>query len=162
MTLPLFSVLIITPLWKGMCKRVLSIDYGRKRVGLARTDELCIIAVPMEPIDNTPELVGKIIDIVYEMNIEKIIIGIPKRMGGEEGELASEIKEFAGKLQSHLPQIGIIFWDESLTSKDAEKIFVEKFKRLPLKKKDKGIIDSYSAAIILQEYLESGDWTTDE
>lgn len=161
--MPLLSLELITmPLWKEMCKRILSIDYGRKRVGLARTDELCTIAIPMDPIDNAPEALEKIVKIIFEMGFKRILLGIPMRLGGEEGELAREIREFATKLQSLVPQVEIILWDESFTSKDAEKIFIQKFKRLPLKKKDKGIVDSYSAAVMLQEYLESRELATNE
>jgi putative Holliday junction resolvase len=138
-----------------MCDRILAIDYGRKRIGLARSDELCTIAIPLEALNNSNSTVEHILRIVREMGIKKILMGIPFRVSGEEGELAEEIREFARCLKEKLQSVEIIFWDESLTSKEAEKIFIQKHKRRPVKQRDKKVIDSYAAAIMLEEYLNA-------
>ncbi|MGB9823627.1 MAG: Holliday junction resolvase RuvX [Candidatus Hydrothermia bacterium] len=138
-----------------MCDRILAIDYGRKRIGLARSDELCTIAIPLEALDNSNSTLEQIVKIVKETGIKKILIGIPRRISGEEGELAEEIREFARSLEEKLQSVKIIFWDESLTSKEAEKIFIQKYKRLPVRQRDKKVVDSYAAAIMLEEYLNA-------
>lgn len=135
--------------------RILSIDYGEKRVGLAWCDELRLVITPLKALDNDADLLKNIQKIIIENGIKEVLIGIPRRMSGEEGPLAQKIKDFADELKENIPDLVIIFWDESYTSKEAEKIFYEKFGHHATKVKDKYLIDSYSAAILLDEYLQS-------
>ncbi|HOP32417.1 MAG TPA: Holliday junction resolvase RuvX [Candidatus Hydrothermia bacterium] len=138
-----------------MSRRVLAIDYGRKRVGLAWSDELGVIASPIDALDNDKHLVKKVVSFIIDNEIEKVVVGIPLKMSGDEGELSQEIRDFVNSLRNELKGVEFVFIDESLTSKDAEKIYFEKFRRFPKTHSEKYVIDSYAAAIILQEYLDS-------
>jgi len=145
------------PMRKVKSGRILAVDYGRKRVGLAWSDEMRVVVSPLKAYNNDENLLNKLVSLITENNVTEVVFGIPLRMSGEEGELAEEIKNFAEELSNKLPKIAICFFDESLTSKDAEALFKSKHGRYPVEKRDKYIIDSYSAAILLEEYLRKDE-----
>ncbi len=135
--------------------RILSVDYGEKRVGLAWCDELRVVVTPLKALHNDANLLENIQKIIAENGIKEVLIGIPRRMDGEEGQLAQKVRDFGKQLKELIPDLVITYWDESYTSKEAEKIFYKKFGRHAIKLEDKYLIDSYSAAILLDEYLKS-------
>lgn len=145
------------PMRKERCGRVLAVDYGKKRVGLAWSDEMRLIVTPLIAYDNDETLMQKLVSLIVKNNITEIVFGLPIRMSGEEGELAEEIRRFANELSTKFPSIVIEFFDESLTSKDAEALFRSKHGRPPVGKKDKYLVDSYSAAILLEEFLKKDE-----
>ncbi|MFI3295341.1 MAG: Holliday junction resolvase RuvX [Rikenellaceae bacterium] len=133
--------------------RILAIDYGLRRVGLAVTDPLCIIATPLDTVP-TATVLEYIIKYHKENPLQRIVIGEPKQMNGEPSQSWEAIQEFAAKLQETLPLIPIIFEDERFTSKLASAAIAQSGLSKN-KKRDKGLIDRTAATIILQSYLEN-------
>jgi len=134
-------------------KRILAIDYGKKRIGLALTDPLLTFAYPFETIQNNKSVLVQLKKIIEEKNIIKIILGYPSREDGKVSRLIPEINNFKDKLFKNF-KIEVVLWDEMYTSKMAEKIAVDSYKKKK-KRKDKGLVDRNAAAIMLQEYLDS-------
>lgn len=133
--------------------RIIAIDYGMKRTGIAVTDELQIIATALDTIE-TKNLFVFLDQYFAENLIQEIVVGLPMRMHGEVGQLETEIQKFIGKLKEKHPTIPIFRQDESFTSKMASQaIFNSGLKKK--KRQDKALIDKVSATIILQSYMSS-------
>ena len=133
--------------------RILAIDYGRKRTGLAVSDVMQIIANGLATV-STHELLDFIIDYTRRESVERIIIGLPKQMNSEVSESMKYIEPFVRNLKKRLPEMSVEFVDERFTSVLAHRTMLE----AGLKKKDrqnKALVDEISATIILQTYLES-------
>lgn len=133
--------------------RILAIDFGKKRTGIAITDELQIIASGLTTIE-TKLLISFLKDYISRENVELFIIGKPKQMNNNDSESEALILPFIKKLQKEIPQIPLKRVDERFTSKMAFQTMIDG----GLKKKqrqDKGLIDEISATIILQSYLYS-------
>lgn len=133
--------------------RILAIDYGRKRTGLAVTDPMQIIASGLTTVA-THELVDFIQKYVCQEKVERIIIGHPKQMNYEDSENMKNIIPFMNRLKKLLPEIPVELVDERFTSVLAHQAMLAG----GLKKKDrqnKALVDEISATIILQTYLES-------
>ncbi|MEJ5339633.1 MAG: Holliday junction resolvase RuvX [Aquificaceae bacterium] len=132
--------------------KVLAIDYGSKRIGLALGDTGLGIALPLESIENKGEkTLQSIVSKVKEHGVYLILVGLPLTPLGKEGQRAGEAREFSEKLKSLLPAgVEVILWDERYTTKEAYRM-MEGFR--PEKKKK--IKDSLSAYVILLEYMES-------
>lgn len=133
--------------------RILAIDYGRKRTGLAVTDPMQIIANGLTTVA-THELVDFIQKYVCQEKVERIIIGHPKQMNYEDSENMKNIIPFMNRLKKLLPEIPVELVDERFTSVLAHQAMLAG----GLKKKDrqnKAMVDEISATIILQSYLES-------
>ena len=133
--------------------RILAIDYGQKRVGLAVTDALQITANALDTV-LVHEVLGYIEKYVQKEDVEKFVIGLPKQMNGQESDSMQYIRPFVVGLQRKFPSIELVYVDERFTSVLAHKAMFE----AGLKKKDrqnKELVDKISATIILQSYLES-------
>ena len=133
--------------------RILSIDYGRKRTGLAVSDTMQIIANGLTTVP-THELLDFIAGYVQKEPVERIIIGLPKQMNNEVSENMKYIEPFVRLLKKKIPEMPVEFVDERFTSVLAHRTMLE----AGLKKKDrqnKALVDEISATIILQTYLES-------
>ena len=133
--------------------RILGIDYGAKRTGLAVTDPLKIIASALTTIE-TPKAFEFIAGYIKENDVEKIVIGYPTDMKGNPTHATPLIDRFIIRLKKKFPDMEIIQWDEAFTSKRAVKTLIDS----GVKKKDrrnKALIDSVAATIILQEYLQN-------
>ncbi len=133
--------------------RILAIDYGKKRVGLAVTDPLQLIA---NGLDTVPahEVLGYLKKYLASEEVDKIVVGLPKQMNGEESESMEYIRPFVVGLQRAFPDMEIVFYDERFTSVLAHKAMLDS----GLKKKarqNKELVDKISATIILQNYMES-------
>jgi len=133
--------------------RILAIDYGTKRIGIALTDPLLTFAYPFETIQNNKSGWEQLKKIIEEKKISKIILGYPTREDGKDSNLIPVIDKFKEKLIKNF-KIEVILWDEIYTSKIAERKIIESVKKKK-NRKDKGLIDSNAAAIMLQEYLDS-------
>ncbi len=132
--------------------RILAIDYGRKRVGIAVTDELQMIANALTTI-HPDKLIGFLKKYASEEKLDCIVVGEPKDMRYEVSEAEQYIKPFLKKLKREMPDMKVVRVDERFTSKIASQTVLE----AGLKKKDrrnKALLDSISATIILQSYLE--------
>ncbi len=129
-------------------KRILAVDYGKKRIGLAISDELGLCAHPCGVIKNTSKAIDEIKDIVIKNKIQKVIVGVP--YWDKPSEIISEIEKFV-KILKEVLEIDIELINEFYSTKIAE----EKVRSIGKKyKKVKKKIDSYAACVILQDYLE--------
>lgn len=133
--------------------RLLALDYGTKRTGIAVSDTLKIIANGLTTVP-THTLLDYLKAYMAKENVECIIVGLPKQMNNEYSENMKHIRPFVKKLQSVYPDIRIEYYDERFTSALAQKTILD----AGLKKSDrqnKALVDEVSATIILQSYMES-------
>ena len=133
--------------------RILAIDYGRKRTGIAVTDPMQIIANGLTTVP-TGELMDFLLDYMKREKVERIIIGHPKQMNNQDSESMKYIVPFVNRLKKVLPDVPLEMVDERFTSVLAHQAMLGG----GLKKKDrqnKALVDEISATIILQSYLES-------
>lgn len=133
--------------------KVLSIDYGLKRIGFAVSDEYRIIAKPLKTLDNTNNIIQETISIIEELKINLIIVGIPIRDDDKNDKFIQLIKKFAFEI-SEKTNINVIFVDEFMSSRKAVEIMVRNNKKKSQRRK-KSEIDKISAAVFLQEFLEN-------
>lgn len=133
--------------------RILAIDYGQKRTGLAVTDPLQIIANGLTTV-LTAQLETFVVDYVKREEVERIVVGLPRQNSGEYSENMRRITPFVNRLKKVLPGVPVEMVDERFTSVIAHRTMLE----AGLKKKDrqnKALVDEISACIILQSYMES-------
>jgi putative Holliday junction resolvase len=130
--------------------RFLGLDVGDKRVGVAICDETQTLARPLITLNRASkkEDFARIVTLCREHAIEKVVVGLPKTLRGEEGSQAQRVRRYAAELQAAL-NLPIEFWDERYSSVDAQERLTSSSRRA----RAKGDIDSAAAAIILQEYL---------
>lgn len=133
--------------------RLLSIDYGRKRCGIAVTDSLQIVANGLTTVP-THTLIDFIKKYITTENVDKIIVGKPTTMRGEDSESMKYITPGINRLKKELPNIPIEFWDERFTSVLAHKSMIDSGMKKTARQ-DKAIVDEISATIILNDYLQS-------
>ena len=138
--------------------RVMGIDFGMKRVGVAVSDPLRIIAQGIETLENNSSLVARVTEVVKKMSVGKIVVGKPLKLSGQEGDSAIEAAKFAQKLRDRLKSesldIEVVEWDERFTTTMAQRTQLE----LGVKKKErqkKGNLDRMASQLILQSYLDS-------
>lgn len=133
--------------------RILAIDYGRKRIGVAASDPSQIIATAIATVEN-----AKIFDFLQQYissnECEKLVIGYPKTLQNEPAEIVGEIESFIGKFSAKFPAIEVIRYDERFTSKLAFQTMIDSGigKR---RRADKALVDKIAATILLENYLES-------
>lgn len=133
--------------------RVLSIDFGARRTGLAVTDPLQIIPGGLCTVD-TKDLLKFLREYVSKEPVERFIVGLPKQTNGADSGNLPRVRAFVGRLKSALPDIPVEMWDERFTSVMAHRTMLE----AGLRKKDrqnKALVDEISATIILQGWMES-------
>jgi putative Holliday junction resolvase len=132
--------------------RILAIDYGQKRVGIAVTDELQIIATGLLTV-HSKDVLTWLKDYVQKEKVDCFVVGLPRRMNNTDSDSARFIEPFVKLLQKQFPLIPVSRIDERFTSKMASAAILE----AGLKKKDrqnKALVDTVSATIILQSYLQ--------
>lgn len=133
--------------------RILAIDYGKKRTGIAVTDPLQIIATALDVIES-PKLLGFLKAYFHKEPVDAIVIGLPKTLQNEEAEMAGLVRALADQIKKTFPDKPVHFLDERFTSKIALQTMIDS----GMKKKDrqvKGNADKISATIILQDFLSS-------
>jgi putative Holliday junction resolvase len=133
--------------------RILAIDYGKKRTGIAVTDPLQIIAQGLTTVDTHMALVF-LKDYMQKEQVETIIIGDPRNLDDSATDATAAAAEFVKKLKRHFPGVKIVTVDERYSSKLASQAMID----MGMKKKDrqkKGMVDEVAATILLQEYLSS-------
>jgi len=133
--------------------RILAIDYGKKRTGLAVTDPLKIIANGLTTV-NTQELFDYLKTYVAKEVVEKIIIGLPYQLDGSPTDATPSVLHCIRRLKNSFPNIPVVPVDEQFSSKMASRAMVE----MGMKKKDrqkKELIDEIAATILLQEYMQA-------
>jgi putative holliday junction resolvase len=133
--------------------RILALDHGTKRIGVALSDELKMIATPLEFILAEPfaNFIARLKEIIREKEVDLILIGMPRNMDGSYGPAALKVQEFVAVLKDKIV-VPIRLWDERLTSAQAQRFLIEgKVRREQRKEK----VDKTAAAILLQSYLDS-------
>ncbi|MBQ4391825.1 MAG: Holliday junction resolvase RuvX [Prevotella sp.] len=133
--------------------RILSIDYGRKRTGLAVTDPLQIIAGGLVTV-STSELFDWLQDYVAREPVERIVIGEPRQLNGQPSENLPRVQQFVNRWRKAVPQIPIEFYDERFTSVLAHKAMIDGGLHKKARQ-DKALVDEISATILLQDYMRS-------
>jgi putative Holliday junction resolvase len=134
--------------------RILAIDYGLRRVGLAVTDPMQMLAIPLDTID-TPKVIQYLKDYFLRENVETIILGFPKNMDGNDTDATPLVEKFNLELSTNFPNIPIKLVDERLTSRMAKQTLIDAGYKKKDRKKNKKLVDSVAAALILQTYLET-------
>lgn len=139
--------------------RMMGIDIGTKRIGVAISDELGFTAQGVEVIHRDK---GKVLERIKELamayRVERIVVGLPKNMNGTVGERGEEALRFGRKLETAL-SLPVVFWDERLTTVMAERTLISADVR---RKKRKQVVDQLAATFILQNYLDSQGGKTNE
>jgi putative holliday junction resolvase len=135
--------------------RVLALDVGKKRIGLAMSDELGLTAQGMETLQRTRirEDLEKLKDLAERSNVQVLLIGKPLHMSGDESRQSEYTREFAARLSEHL-KLPVVFWDERLTSVEAGRILRAGGATLEQHKKS---VDRLSAVLLLESYLAYRD-----
>lgn len=133
--------------------RVLAIDHGTKRMGIALSDPDGMIALPLEFIPAEPfrPFLERLKELIREKQVELVLIGLPRNMDGSYGPAAAKVREFVAVLKETIA-IPIQTWDERLTSVQANRMLIEGHVR---RKERKTKVDQAAAAILLQSFLDS-------
>ena len=139
------------PLSLKIMSRYISIDYGEKRIGVAVTDQLKMFVTPYTTIENRSEdwVFSELLKIFSEQRIERVIIGLPLNIEGEDTPKTTEVRVFFQKLteKTNLP---LILWDERYSTSEANEFLISKGINW---QKSKEIVDQIAAAVILESYL---------
>src|SRR5256886_8147055 len=133
--------------------RILALDHGTKRMGIALSDELKMIAQPLEFIPAEPfaGFLARLKQLLHDKEVELILVGMPRNMDGSYGPAALKVQDFAAALKNAVT-VPIKMWDERLTSAQANQFLIEGNVR---REKRKERVDKTAAAILLQSYLDS-------
>jgi putative Holliday junction resolvase len=130
---------------------ILALDFGRARIGTAISDELQLLAHPLETIPANEQAVSRVAGIVREKKVDHVVVGIPRQMNGQIGAAATEVLQFVEKLRAILP-CPVVTWDERLTTVAAHRALRDAGKNT---RQTRGYVDQVAAQMILQNYL---DW----
>jgi len=130
--------------------RILGLDFGRARIGVAISDELQMLAHPLETIPANEKPVSRVAEIVREKQVDHVVAGIPRQMNGQIGTAATEVLEFVDKLRAILP-CPVVTWDERLTTVAAHRALRDAGKKT---RHTRAYVDQVAAQMILQTYLD--------
>ncbi len=133
--------------------RTLAIDHGTVRMGIAVSDELGMIASPLEFIPAEPfaDFLKRLQQILADKQVSQIVVGMPRNMDGSFGPAAEKVREFVAKLKESVT-VPIRTWDERLTSAQANRLMIQGNVR---REQRREMVDAMAAAILLQSYLDS-------
>ncbi len=133
--------------------RVMAIDWGRRRVGVALSDETATLARPLPTLDGSSvkQLLDELSAIALREEARTIVVGLPANMDGSEGESAAAARKLGASLAQRLPGVSVVFLDERLSTKEARDILIERGERA---RKKSGRVDQVAAALLLQSYLD--------
>src|SRR5438477_2590333 len=129
---------------------ILALDFGRARIGAAISDQLQLLAHPLETIPANERATSRVAEIVREKNVDHIVAGMPRQMNGQIGAAAAEVLQFVEKLRAILP-CPVVTWDERLTTAAAHRALRDAGKKT---RHTRGYIDQVAAQMILQSYLD--------
>ncbi|MBO5465332.1 MAG: Holliday junction resolvase RuvX [Alistipes sp.] len=139
--------------------RILAIDYGTKRTGLAVTDPLCIIANALDTVE-TKQLERYLADYFAKNDVDIIVVGKPSQMNGQPSETMRYIEPLVGRLRHAYPNKQVVMYDERFTSVMAHRTMLESGIG-KMARRDKALVDRISATIILQSYMDSIEYNAD-
>jgi len=133
--------------------RILAVDYGEKRIGLAVSDELGITASPLMTLvrRSDEETIRQIAQLASKLKVTQIVVGLPRRTDAQEGEMERKVKAFAEKLRQKV-SVPVVLFDERFTTRIAEQVLLEADLS---RRKRKQVRDRLSAVILLQSFLEA-------
>lgn len=134
--------------------RIIAIDYGTKRTGIAATDELQIIASPLTTVE-TKQLIAFLNDYISREPVAQVVVGEPKKVNGQESENMPAIRQFIAKFQQAQPNIPITLYDERFTTKLAFQAMLQGGLNKKQRNNKNGVVDKVSASIILQSFMDS-------
>jgi putative holliday junction resolvase len=129
---------------------ILGVDFGRARIGVAISDQLQLLAHPLETVPANEQAVSRIAEIARDKNVDHVVAGIPRQMNGKIGSAATEVLQFVEKLCALLP-CPIVTWDERLTTAAAHRALRDAGKKT---RQTRGYLDQVAAQMILQSYLD--------
>ena|SRR5205085_10211662 len=132
---------------------ILGIDFGHARIGVAVSDELRMLAHPVEtiPASSAKQAVNRVASLAQEKNVERIVVGVPKLMSGELGSAAAEVLSFVEAIRKAV-RCEVVTWDERLTTVAAHRALRDAGKKT---RATRGYVDQVAAQMILQGYLDS-------
>jgi len=133
--------------------KIMAIDFGRKRTGIAVTDDFKIIASGLDTVE-TPSLMNFLHQYFAENQVEEVVIGLPIDLKGNLSEIETDIRKFIGDFETQFSGITVHRLDERFTSKIAS-FFISQSGKSKKKRQDKSLIDKVSATLILQNFLEN-------
>jgi putative Holliday junction resolvase len=133
--------------------RIMAVDYGTKRVGLAVSDPLQIIATGLDTI-STPDIFTYLKKYLAEEEVEVLVVGMPLHLDGNPAQIADKVNQFINRFQKLFPNIKVETRDERFTSEDA-KLVIRQSGAKKKKRRDKALVDKVAAVLILQDYMES-------
>jgi len=133
--------------------RILALDHGTVRIGVAVSDELKIFASPLEYIPAQPSegVLQRLQGLIEEKEVERIVIGMPRNMDGSYGPAAEAVREFVAQVRG-IATVPVVTWDERLSSVQAQRLLRQAGHKA---RQQKGKVDSSAAAILLQSYLDA-------
>jgi putative Holliday junction resolvase len=134
--------------------RILALDVGEVRIGLALSDPLGITAQPLAtlPRIGIRKDMNRLAALIAEHGVSKVVLGLPLQLSGEEGAASSRVREFADRLSRRVPRVRIEFWDERMSTVEAERLLIAGDVRRSRRKR---VIDTVAAVLILQGYLDA-------
>ena len=132
-------------------RRIIGIDLGQARIGVAVSDELGMLAHPVETIPARGEAARRIAEIVREKNAERVVIGLPRHMNGSVGVGAAEALAFAEKLRGFV-ECEVVTWDERMTTMAANRALRDSGQKT---RNSRAVVDQVAAQMILQGYLDA-------
>lgn len=133
--------------------RILAIDYGTKRVGIAVSDPMQIIATGLDTVLTT-KLFDFLEKYISQEEVEIMVIGMPLHLDGQPAQIADKVSAFIKKFKTKFPSIPVETRDERFTSEDAKQIILQSGAKKK-KRRDKSLVDKVAAVLILQDYMES-------
>lgn len=145
----------------GKNSRILALDLGKRRTGIALSDPAASIASPLETVElPLRRLISHIKELIEKHSVQEVVVGLPKQPSGELSEIGALAQEVAKRLK-RVPDLIVVLWDETLTSWEAEQILREQGRGRPAERRkgrrnryDPGEVDRVAASLILQDYLE--------
>ena len=132
--------------------QILAVDFGKKRCGLAATDDLRIIASGLDTVETT-SLMEFLRNYFSENSVDEVVIGLPTDLKGNMSEVEQDIQKFIEEFKNEFPEVSVVRFDERFTSKIAS-YFISQSGKNKKQRQEKGLIDKVSATLILQQYLE--------
>ena len=132
--------------------QILAVDFGKKRCGLAATDDLRIIASGLDTVETS--ILMEYLRKYFEKNtVDEVVIGLPTDLKGNMSEVEEDIQKFIEEFKNEFPEVSVERFDERFTSKIAS-YFISQSGKNKKQRQEKGLIDKVSATLILQQYLE--------
>jgi len=130
--------------------RIMALDYGARRIGVAVSDVLEVAAHPAPTVECDGDELDRIAELVHERGVELIVVGLPLKMDGAEGPASRRVRSFVKKLRKHLPGVEVVMMDERLSTGQAHRALSDMGAKMRVRRRE---VDRMAAQIILQRFL---------